>query len=161
MLLTIAETGYWTIFGTVVFIGLSGLLTLIILIQKPKGGGLAGAFGGAGGSQQAVFGAKTGDVLTWVTVFLFVAFVFTAMCLVWLTRSDAEIKLAEPAVISTPVDGLPDMSQTDLESAVETAVETTPAATEAATPEAAPAETTTPETVTPETTTPPETTPNP
>ena len=39
-------------------------MMLVILIQKPKGGGLSGAFGGAGGSAQAAFGAKTGDLLT-------------------------------------------------------------------------------------------------
>src|SRR5688500_17303563 len=41
-----------------------------ILIQKPRGGGLSGAFGGAGGSAQSAFGGKTGDVLTWFTVVL-------------------------------------------------------------------------------------------
>ena len=42
------------------------LLVITILLQRGKGVGLAGAFGGAGGG--AAFGAKTGDVLTWVTV---------------------------------------------------------------------------------------------
>ncbi len=42
------------------------LLMLIVLIQRGRGSGLAGAFGGAGGS--SAFGAKTGDILTWATV---------------------------------------------------------------------------------------------
>ncbi|MCA9041572.1 MAG: preprotein translocase subunit SecG [Planctomycetaceae bacterium] len=41
-------------------------LMLIILIQKGRGGGLAGAFGGAGG--QSAFGTKAGDVFTRITV---------------------------------------------------------------------------------------------
>ncbi|MCG3137927.1 MAG: hypothetical protein HJJLKODD_01782 [Phycisphaerae bacterium] len=41
------------------------LLIVIILLQKGRGGGLTSAFGGGGGT---AFGAKTGDVFTWVTV---------------------------------------------------------------------------------------------
>ena len=42
------------------------LLIIVILLQKGRGGGMAGAFGGAGGT--SAFGAKTGDVFTWITV---------------------------------------------------------------------------------------------
>ena len=42
------------------------LLIIVILLQRGKGVGLAGAFGGSGG--HAAFGAKTGDMLTWITV---------------------------------------------------------------------------------------------
>ena len=38
----------------------------LILIQRGKGGGLAGAFGGVGGS--SAFGTKSGDVFTKVTM---------------------------------------------------------------------------------------------
>jgi len=41
-------------------------LVLIILIQKGRGGGLSGAFGGA--MAGGVLGSKTGDFLTWVTI---------------------------------------------------------------------------------------------
>ncbi|QDU79836.1 Protein-export membrane protein SecG [Polystyrenella longa] len=41
-------------------------LMLIVLIQKGRGGGLAGAFGGAGG--QSAFGTKAGDVFTKITI---------------------------------------------------------------------------------------------
>ncbi|GMV95973.1 MAG: preprotein translocase subunit SecG [Phycisphaerae bacterium] len=53
------------------------LLILIILLQKGRGGGLAGAFGGAGG--YSAFGAKTGDVFTWITVALTGLFVLVAI----------------------------------------------------------------------------------
>ena len=45
---------------------LSLFLILIILLQRGKGGGLVGAFGGMGGN--CAFGAKTGDVFMRITV---------------------------------------------------------------------------------------------
>jgi len=52
------------------------LLILIVLLQKGRGGGLGAAFGGAGDS---VFGTRTGDVLTWVTIVLTVLFLLLAI----------------------------------------------------------------------------------
>lgn len=53
---------------------LSLFLILIILLQRGKGGGLVGAFGGMGGS--SMFGTKTSDVFLkitiWTTVIWFV-----------------------------------------------------------------------------------------
>lgn len=53
---------------------LSLFLILIILLQRGKGGGLVGAFGGMGGS--SMFGTKTSDVFLkitiWTTVVWFV-----------------------------------------------------------------------------------------
>jgi len=82
MVLLLAD---WLVSVLAVFFVLTSLfMMLVILIQKPKGGGLSGAFGGAGGgSAQAVFGAKVGDVLTWVTVVCFVLFLLLAMGLTW------------------------------------------------------------------------------
>jgi preprotein translocase subunit SecG len=49
------------------FVLLSGLfLILLVLIQRGKGGGLAGAFGGAGGS--SAFGSRAGDTFTRITI---------------------------------------------------------------------------------------------
>lgn len=55
------------------------LLILAVLIQKPQGGGLAGAFGSGAGSGQTAFGAKTGDALTWATIIMFVVWLITAV----------------------------------------------------------------------------------
>ena len=52
----------------VVFVVCSVLLVLIILIQKGKGGGLSGAFGG--GAAGGILGAKTKEPLTWFTIAL-------------------------------------------------------------------------------------------
>jgi preprotein translocase subunit SecG len=41
-------------------------LIILVLIQRGRGGGLAGALGGMGG--QSAFGAKAGDTFTRVTV---------------------------------------------------------------------------------------------
>jgi preprotein translocase subunit SecG len=41
-------------------------LMILVLVQRGRGVGLAGAFGGTGG--HTAFGAKTGDFLTWATV---------------------------------------------------------------------------------------------
>ncbi len=51
---------------TFLFVVTCVLLILVILLQKGRGGGLSGAFGGTGG--YSAFGAKTGDVFTWITV---------------------------------------------------------------------------------------------
>jgi len=41
-------------------------LILLVLVQRGKGGGLAGAFGGLGG--QSAFGTKAGDTFTRITI---------------------------------------------------------------------------------------------
>ncbi len=53
-------------------------LVFIIMIQKGKGGGLSAAFGGGGGGS-SLFGAKTGDVLTWVTIGVAGGFIFLSV----------------------------------------------------------------------------------
>jgi preprotein translocase subunit SecG len=63
----------------IAFIIVCIFLMLVILIQKGRGGGLASAFGGAGGN--TAFGSKTGDVLTWVTAVVFGIFILLAVAL--------------------------------------------------------------------------------
>ena len=53
------------------------ILMLVVLLQRGRGGGLAGAFGGGGGG--GAFGAKTGDVFTWITVAFGSLFVLLAI----------------------------------------------------------------------------------
>ncbi len=56
---------------------LCAFLILLILIQRGKGGGLAGAFGGMGG--QSAFGTKAGD--TFMRVTIVAAAVWFLMCI--------------------------------------------------------------------------------
>jgi len=60
------EWSQW--FLAVLLIFVCCFLMLVILLQRGRGSGLAGAFGGGGGS--SAFGAKTGDVFTWITVII-------------------------------------------------------------------------------------------
>ena len=62
------------------------ILTLVVLIQKGKGGGLSSAFGGLGSS---LLGTKTGDFLTWVTI---------SIVSVWLLLSIVTAKWFRPQV---------------------------------------------------------------
>ncbi len=55
-------------------------MILIILVQRPQGGGLAGAFGGAGGgSTDTVFGGRVGDALTAMTIVAFLGYLLLAI----------------------------------------------------------------------------------
>jgi preprotein translocase subunit SecG len=60
------------------------LLVFIVLIQRGKGGGLAGAFGGTGGS--SAFGSRAGDLFTRVTLVL---------AAVWILLIMAHIKVVQ------------------------------------------------------------------
>jgi preprotein translocase subunit SecG len=60
-------------------------LILLVMIQRGKGGGLAGAFGGAGGS--SAFGSRAGDAFTRVTIFV-AAF--------WLLLVMIQVKILQP-----------------------------------------------------------------
>ena len=71
------------------FILVAVFLILLILIQKGRGGGLASAFGGAGGN--TAFGSKTGDVLTWATSIVFGIFLVLAVALNLMAKSNTDI----------------------------------------------------------------------
>ncbi len=84
------------------FLLVSIVMILLVLIQRPQGGGLSGAFGsgGGGGAGQTAFGTKTGDVLTWATIGIFVAFVGFAIVLNFATRptdpADLPVRMVAP-----------------------------------------------------------------
>ena len=86
----------------VLFIFISVVMILIVLIQRPQGGGLSGAFGSATeGAGQTAFGAKTGDVLTTATIIIFLVFLSTAVVLNYAVRpsdgtSAATVSSTEP-----------------------------------------------------------------
>ena len=59
---------------------ISLFLICLVLIQRGKGGGLAGAFGGMGGS--SAFGTKAGDIFTRVTMITAAVWILLTMILV-------------------------------------------------------------------------------
>jgi len=61
------------------FIFVSIAMVLVILVQRPQGGGLSQAFGGGAGGTESVFGGRTGDALTVTTVSCFVVWLVLAM----------------------------------------------------------------------------------
>jgi preprotein translocase subunit SecG len=104
------------------FILVCVLMVLVVLIQKPQGGGLAGAFGGSSaGSGQTAFGTKTGDALTVFTVSVFVIFVVIAILLnLALKAPGPEKAAATDAAVSAP-------ASTDAPAATTDPATTTPA----------------------------------
>lgn len=68
---------FWFYLILVVFLVLCVAMIGLILIQRGRGGGIASAFGGAGGN--TAFGSKTGDVLTWATSIVFGIFLTMAV----------------------------------------------------------------------------------
>ncbi len=56
---------FWQYFFGVTLFVVSLFLILLVLVQRGRGGGLAGALGGPGG--QSAFGTKAGDTFTWIT----------------------------------------------------------------------------------------------
>jgi preprotein translocase subunit SecG len=55
----------------------------LVLIQRGKGGGLAGAFGGVGGSSP--FGSKAGDAFTRITIWVAIIWILIIMIQVKIT----------------------------------------------------------------------------
>ncbi|MEN6574705.1 MAG: preprotein translocase subunit SecG [Phycisphaerales bacterium] len=86
--------------AAVLFVMVCVVLILVILIQKGRGGGLSGAFGG--GMASGLLGSKTGDFLTWVTIGLFVVFLGLAVLLAKFFRpSVSDYGVEAPAVTTT------------------------------------------------------------
>lgn len=82
-ILTLAAADWVTGLLIVGFLVCSVLLILTVLIQRPQGGGLSGAFGGGGSAGgETAFGARTGDALTMATISFFVLWLAVAVGLV-------------------------------------------------------------------------------
>jgi preprotein translocase subunit SecG len=81
-------------------------LILLILVQRGKGGGLAGAFGGAGG--QSAFGTKAGDTFTKVTAVTACVWIVLCAGTTWyMSHSSSDLigdDLGGNAAVDTPGD---------------------------------------------------------
>ena len=69
---------------------LSVFLILLILVQRGRGGGLVGAFGGSGG--QSAFGARAGDVFTRVTVVVVCIWIIACILLLLGMRQGGDVQ---------------------------------------------------------------------
>lgn len=85
------------------------LLAVVILLQKPKEGGLGVSFGG--GMGEALFGAQMGNVLTKTTVILGAAFLLNTLILSGLTSRAIDSRMervrSAPAAPVTMPETLP------------------------------------------------------
>ena len=131
----------------VVFVIVCLLMTLVILMQRPKQEGLGAAFGG--GVTDQVFGARTTNVLQRGTVYLGSLFFILSLALAILigqknktvstvTKEDtaAKVEAAAPAKAPEPV--VPKSLQEELPADLNPPVETPVPATTTPAPEVAP-----------------------
>jgi len=116
----------WSVgIATVLFLVICIMLIMTVLIQRPQGGGLAGAFGSGAGSGQTAFGAKTGDALTIFTIIVFVLFIVSAIVLNYAHHPEAP----SAAAVIQPTTGEEGAPAGETPSgATETTSSTTPAA---------------------------------
>lgn len=102
--LSLAITGsIWTNLAVVFFLAVCVMMILVVLIQRPQGGGLSGAFGAGGGGSgagQTAFGTKTGDVLTYTTIAVFVIYLLVAIVLNFATRPSTAGANPEPTLVT-------------------------------------------------------------
>lgn len=80
----------------IIILGL--LLMLVILIQRGKGGGLAGAFGGAGGSSP--FGSRAADQFVKITLWLAAVWVLVIMIHVRVVKNEITADRSTPVLNS-------------------------------------------------------------
>ncbi|MEK6799042.1 MAG: preprotein translocase subunit SecG [Planctomycetota bacterium] len=97
--------GQWAL--GMLIIGVCMFLMLVILLQRGRGAGISGAFGGGGGS--GAFGAKTGDVFTWITVVVTGLF-FVLAVVANFAFDQSAVAVAQPASVApveVPTSGEP------------------------------------------------------
>ena len=74
-------------------------LSLVVLLQSSKGGGLAGAFGGAGGAPQQLLGSRgMTSLLHKMTIYLAVAFFISSFLLFMIDTSGGDLIGSRSAV---------------------------------------------------------------
>ena len=76
------------------------ILMLIVLVQRGKGGGLAGAFGGAGGSSP--FGSRAADQFVRITLWFAGVWVLVIMIHVKVVKYDTATEGEKPAIPGAP-----------------------------------------------------------
>ncbi len=93
----------WVLNLVVLLVGL--FLMLLVLIQRGKGGGLAGAFGGVGGSSP--FGSRAGDTFTRITIIVAAAWILLTMVQVRVVQASRGTRADTSDTLST-IPGAPE-----------------------------------------------------
>jgi preprotein translocase subunit SecG len=102
----------WTTLVDLVLFLTSIFLILLVLVQRGKGGGLAGALGGVGG--YSAFGTRAGDMFTKITIGVASFWLVLAILSVLSHKSSSSVfagrsaPAAQSDVTDQPVEGLPD-----------------------------------------------------
>jgi preprotein translocase subunit SecG len=78
------------------------ILIVMVLIQRGKGGGLAGAFGGIGGS--SAFGSRAGDQFTRVTLITAAVWVLLIMLMAKIVQPPPKADDNQPPPAGQPAD---------------------------------------------------------
>lgn len=91
--MAIIGASFWAHLLNFFIVLLALVLMLIVLIQRGKGGGLAGAFGGPGGS--SAFGSRAGDAFTRITLIIAAVWVLLIMVQVKVVKNDATTGLGD------------------------------------------------------------------
>jgi preprotein translocase subunit SecG len=86
----------WSLNLLVLILGLA--LIPVILVQRGRGGGLAGAFGAAGGS--SAFGSRAGDHFTRLTLILAAVWIGLLLANVWVVQHNQELTEANNLLIT-------------------------------------------------------------
>ncbi len=84
------------------------LLALVVMLQKPKEGGLGGLAGGMG---EAVFGADAGNVLIKATIWLGAIFLINTLVLARFTSTIHAKTLMSDEAAPAPTQQMPEMPQ--------------------------------------------------
>ena len=95
MIPVLLGSGLQVLFGFTLAV-CSVFLILLVLVQRGRGGGLAGAFGGMGG--QSAFGTKAGDLFTKVTM---------ATATVWILLCIGALAILSRQSVSDKLTGTP------------------------------------------------------
>ncbi|TWT90334.1 preprotein translocase subunit SecG [Pseudobythopirellula maris] len=83
-------------------LGLMSLfIILLVLVQRGRGGGLAGALGGPGGS--SAFGAKAGDAFTKITIWAVSAWIILCVLATYWANHRGDAFGDDGGVIAAPV----------------------------------------------------------
>lgn len=105
----------FTILFDVLLFLTSLFLILLVLVQRGKGGGLAGALGGVGG--YSAFGTRAGDMFTKITIGVAAVWLILAVVTVKFHASGGSLytgrKASSPAAQGPPTKGLPEGEATE------------------------------------------------